>query len=193
MQLTHPCAVEECDKPKQKRGWCGTHYMRWRRTGAPDGSSLLPAFDRFMSHVDTSGGPDACHPWTASKNEFGYGFFRVNRRTHIAPRWLLGHLRGSLLELPEIACHHCDNPACCNPTHLYVGTQKTNAEDCVRRGRKRVVVADQNREKTHCKRDHPFDETNTYITSDGRRQCRRCMAIRQQNRKQRSAKAPLEH
>jgi hypothetical protein len=33
-------------------------------------------------------------------------------------------------------CHHCDNPACCNPNHLFIGTQQDNIVDAIRKGRK---------------------------------------------------------
>ena len=35
-----------------------------------------------------------------------------------------------------LVLHHCDNPPCCNPAHLYVGTAKDNARDCKARGRR---------------------------------------------------------
>jgi hypothetical protein len=35
------CAVAGCERPARKRGWCGTHYQRWFRTGGPDGGDPL--------------------------------------------------------------------------------------------------------------------------------------------------------
>lgn len=37
---------------------------------------------------------------------------------------------------PKSACHHCDNPTCWNPDHLYGGDQSTNNHDAIRRGRR---------------------------------------------------------
>ena len=41
------------------------------------------------------------------------------------------------IEIPKgaLVCHHCDNKACVNPDHLYVGDRHTNARDSVARGR----------------------------------------------------------
>lgn len=89
--------------------------------------------DRFWSKVDTSGGPDACWPWTASRHPFGYGWFRFNGQTMTAHRVALvlsGVSVGGLY-----ACHTCDNPPCVNPRHLYAGSQKQNMGDAVSRGR----------------------------------------------------------
>lgn len=132
-------------------------------------------YQRFITKVDSSGGADACHIWTASKTPDGYGYFVVNaaNRTY-AHRWILGYLRGTPLERKEFALHRCDNPSCVNPRHLYVGDQTQNMQDCVQRGRLRNPIANANRSKTHCDRDHEFNEANTYLTSDGRRRCRPC-------------------
>jgi hypothetical protein len=93
-------------------------------------------YRRFISKVDASAGPDGCHLWTASKTPDGYGHFAVSSTSRtFAHRWILGYLRGSPLLRHELALHHCDNPPCVNPKHLYVGDQTQNMRDCVDRGR----------------------------------------------------------
>lgn len=126
---------------------------------------------RFMAKVDTS---SDCHIWTGSKTPGGYGQFRVGDKSVYAHRWILGHQRGVPLGADEFALHHCDNPSCVNPAHLYVGSQAQNSQDCVRRGRLRNPRADANRAKTHCIHGHEFTAENTYLTTDGRRQCNQC-------------------
>ena len=90
---------------------------------------------RFHSRVDHSGGPDACWPWTRNRLRTGYGQFWVKDRVILAHRfaWTLANGR----EIPEDihAIHACDNPPCCNPRHLSLGTQADNLQDGARKGR----------------------------------------------------------
>lgn len=74
-----------------------------------------------------------CWIFTGAVNEFGYGIVGIggrglgNDRTH---RVTYQHYRG---EIPEgmFVCHHCDVPSCCNPDHLFLGTNHDNVRDCV--------------------------------------------------------------
>ncbi len=100
-------------------------------------NSTIPLSDkdiaRFWSKVDRSAGPDGCWPWTGRCDRKGYGRFQLARRDHRTQRVALaidGRDPG-----PLYGCHHCDSPSCCNPAHLYAGTQFDNMRDCVSRGR----------------------------------------------------------
>ncbi len=93
---------------------------------------------RFWSKVDRSGGPDACWPWTGYRGGPGYGqlmWRRVKMQAHRLA-WMLAnraHLHGLC------ACHRCDNPPCCNPAHLFLGTPADNMRDMTEKGRRSTV------------------------------------------------------
>lgn len=90
--------------------------------------------ENFFAHCDQSRGPEACWPFLRSKNSRGYGKVWVDGRCLEAHRFAYSIENGSV---PDGLCvlHHCDNPPCCNPSHLYAGTQKQNAADRENRGR----------------------------------------------------------
>ena len=101
------------------------------------------AAQRFWEKVDESGGKDACWPWTAYRAQSGYGHFHLitgpgEGRDYRAHRVAYMLANG---ELPDAAtvCHSCDNRPCCNPAHLWTGTQADNMRDCCEKGRQRTV------------------------------------------------------
>ena len=88
--------------------------------------------DTFQSkyEVDDNG----CWIWTAYKLPGGYGQIQVNRRTTLAHRFSYEKFRGPIPK-GYCVCHTCDTPSCVNPFHLFVGTQKDNVRDMLRKGR----------------------------------------------------------
>jgi len=95
--------------------------------------------ERFWEKVDNSGGPDSCWPFTGrARTENGYGVFgaggNFRPRNWIASRFAWLETNGD--PGPLFVLHRCDNPICCNPTHLFLGTQADNIADCIAKGRK---------------------------------------------------------
>ena len=86
----------------------------------------------FWKHVDRTV-LVGCWPWSASLGDEGYGRVRYQGKEWRASRlaWALTHGDPG----PLCVLHHCDNPPCCNPNHLFLGTHKDNMQDSTRKGR----------------------------------------------------------
>lgn len=88
----------------------------------------------FWEKVDRGGGPDACWNWKRGKRTRGYGAAYHNGRQWPASRLAYALAVGAIP--PDMCvCHRCDNPPCCNPAHLFLGTVAENARDRARKGR----------------------------------------------------------
>lgn len=75
-----------------------------------------------------------CHEWTAYKGRWGYGRFRVGGTCKLAHR-VAWEMENEPIPEGMLICHHCDNPCCVNPEHLFVGTNQDNATDKMTKGR----------------------------------------------------------
>lgn len=94
---------------------------------------------RFWGYVDKRG-IDECWPWTGLTNDSGYGLFAVARcRSVRAHRFSFFLDAGTLDDPSKLVCHHCDNPPCVNPSHLFLGTHQDNFDDMIRKGRCRLM------------------------------------------------------
>jgi hypothetical protein len=97
--------------------------------------------DRFFSKVNKL--PNGCWLWTDHRDECGYGKFRIGKRMFLAHR-ISYQLRNEVIPEGMLVCHHCDNPQCVNPAHLFLGTQKDNMEDRTRKGRDLLFSGERN-------------------------------------------------
>lgn len=77
-----------------------------------------------------------CWPWVAKAvARYGYGRMTAGRGRYLRAHQVAWALKNGPIPDGAVIRHTCDNPACCNPSHLKIGTQAENIGDAVRRGR----------------------------------------------------------
>ena len=92
---------------------------------------------RFWDRVE-AGGLDCCWPFQGSTSDGGYGRFRHKRKLWNAHAFAYFLIHGDYDRTLDV-CHSCDNPPCCNPIHLWLGTTTDNMLDMWRKGRHPVT------------------------------------------------------
>jgi HNH endonuclease len=115
------CVDDGRKKAPKARAWMTTAERLWPRVGKPNS--------------------DGCREWNGGRGPQGYGviWLHVDHKsfkalTHrVAYELSHGPIPDGLFVL-----HRCDNPPCCNPEHLFLGTKQDNRDDCVRKGRQAV-------------------------------------------------------
>lgn len=97
---------------------------------------------RFWDKVRL-GSPNECWEWLAHRNHTGYGTFRLNGKEQKAHK---ASYQLNVGAIPEgmCVCHHCDNPSCINPAHLFLGTQVDNVADRDAKGRQAKLKGENN-------------------------------------------------
>jgi hypothetical protein len=91
--------------------------------------------EMFWRHV-VAGHPDECWEWKGARSSapWDYGQVMCDGKQWSAHRLSYTLYRGQIPEGIKV-CHSCDNPPCCNPNHLFLGTQADNMEDMEKKGR----------------------------------------------------------
>lgn len=91
------------------------------------------AFERTISRVAVT--DSGCWEWQGCRRERGYAVahYRYLGRNLSPHRFVMLALGYDIEWL--VVCHHCDNPPCINPAHLFIGTHTDNVRDCMAKGR----------------------------------------------------------
>lgn len=129
---------------------------------------------RFWNRVNKRGpvprhapGLGRCWVWDRGCTAGGYGRLHVNGEEVYAHRlsWTMAY--GAIPADKPCVCHHCDNPACVRPSHLWVGTKGDNLRDMAAKGRSGATVHPERYPKgdQHPSRLHP--ETRLRGESNG--------------------------
>ena len=132
----HGCAIAECEKPHNSRGYCSAHASRLRRYGdplaGPRGQYGRPLAERFWEKVDKQGA-DEHWLWTNFVRPDGYATMLVDGQSLLVHRiaWLLEHgaLPPAALELD----HLCHTRHCVNLKHIELVTHAVNTARANRR------------------------------------------------------------
>ncbi|HEY4452411.1 MAG TPA: HNH endonuclease signature motif containing protein [Solirubrobacteraceae bacterium] len=161
------CAVDGCGDFVWRERWCNKHYLRWKRTGDPLGSTAPTPAQRFWRKVDKTA-PNGCWLWTgaARHKAGGYGTFNHGHGRGWIPahRFALELAYGPIDDGLEVH-HRCRTPACVNPEHLMAVTRSAHGRE---------------HRATHCHRGHDLSE-HGYYRKDRTKTlayCRACQRVR---------------
>jgi hypothetical protein len=105
-----------------------------------------------------------CIEWKGARIN-GYGVKKVGGKQRRVHRLTWEEVHGPIPD-GMFVLHHCDNPACYNVTHLFLGDHRENMRDMAEKGRAA------NAKKDSCPQGHSYDAVN----ADGTRRCKTCSA-----------------
>ena len=111
------------------------------------------------------GSDDECWPWIGRRDPNGYGRIDYGGRPRLAHRFVFLFVNGTE---PPAVCHSCDNPWCCNPSHLWAGTQQDNIKDMIDKGRQGIPKPRYGQAVNTCKLT-PEQAIEVFLSTDRQR------------------------
>jgi predicted XRE-type DNA-binding protein len=122
-------------QPRENGKWVGV--PREPREPGKRGPAKMSLAAKVWPKIDQSAGPDECHPWMSVRNKEGYGKIGHGKSKLYAARVVYELVNGPIEDPSLVVRHTCDNPPCCNPKHLILGTKGDNNRDRSERRRGR--------------------------------------------------------
>jgi len=93
----------------------------------------VSTLERVVSRIASC--PEAgCWLWGGYLKPDGYGRVRLHGTKWLAHRAVYELMVGPIPEGVQV-CHSCDNPSCVRPDHMFLGSQRDNVQDCIKKGR----------------------------------------------------------
>lgn len=128
------CSIEGCENKHASIGYCAKHERHYRRYGRV--TTYLRRYESFIAAYEDQviRNKDGCWGWSGSISSAGYSLIFCNHEIKWGHRFSFEYHREEIRQ-GYVICHHCDNPVCTRPDHLFQGTMKDNIQDCIRKGR----------------------------------------------------------
>lgn len=129
---------------------CGTKINKYSRVSFKELSfknghygmaNKRPINERFMSFIKERK-VDKCWEWSGSKNSKGYGRFHDHRGKWTGAHRVSYEIHKGMIPKGMHVLHHCDNPSCVNPDHLFIGNNQDNMDDKLLKGRQPALLLD---------------------------------------------------
>lgn len=132
------CSIDGCDRRHYAKSYCQSHYNRVRDTGV-EGPAVgrkpraRRTPDEALRHRGWVVAESGCWEWSGASSK---GRAWISQGQEMVPAYRLAY-EAWVGPIPEgiYVCHHCDNPLCINPDHLFLGTHDDNMADMTIKGR----------------------------------------------------------
>lgn len=151
------CSVDGCERKHFCKGFCSRHHSNFYKYGY-----AVPrrdwSIEDTLDYIGWNYPDRGCWEWCGDRNELGYGRLTLTRkglfnaRVH---RLMFERYFGPIAD-GLIVRHKCDNPPCCNPDHLELGTKADNSNDMKIRGRH------WRHDATECLNGHDLTDPSSY-------------------------------